>query len=178
MWIDVKIPYEPNEKLAYAYNRAIKGSTAPWVLLLDHDVFLGLNPEWYNICLKAIKDTESVSMSNVVLFTCTTNGNSDRVQCPVVSIDKTSDLNVHVAKAKKARVIARLKREEITDKYIAGCFMLVKRTYVEDYPFKDQGKGVNKVDQAFMQEILDNGYRGMVLKSLYVYHMKGVRKWK
>ena len=45
MWIDVRIPYDENNHLAAAYNRALKESSAAWILFLDHDVFL-LNPRY------------------------------------------------------------------------------------------------------------------------------------
>ena len=84
MWIDVKIPYEPDDKLAEAYNRAMVNTTAPWVLLLDHDVFLALNPHWYEMCLEVVERVDN----DVGMITCVTNGNSDRAQGPGVPISK------------------------------------------------------------------------------------------
>ena len=55
-WIDVRIPYEPGAKLAFAYNRAMQTSTSEWVALLDHDLFI-CNPHWYDMMMEGFKLT-------------------------------------------------------------------------------------------------------------------------
>lgn len=174
MWIDVKIPYEPKGKLAEAYNRAIVSSKAPWVLLLDHDVFLGLNPHWYDMCLETIK---SVPINKVGMISCVTNGNVGRAQEPYIH-DKTPDIDEQVLLAKAAYDKYGLTLQKAENKYLAGYFMLVNRKAWQHIRFQNQDKGVNKVDHDFCQRLLDGGWEIMVMKGLYVYHRKHVRKLK
>jgi hypothetical protein len=176
MWIKVAIPYEPEGKLAFAYNREMEDTNAPWVALCDHDLFLSCNPHWYEMCLEAVKSVDE----DVVMLTCTCNGNSDRAQAPVVTISKTPSIDYHVHQAKRAFRRAGDRLDDVLDNQVAGFFMLVRRSYWEQHPFKCQGKGVNKIDHAYIQEILDNGYKIKVMKGLYMYHRKKVRKlnWK
>jgi hypothetical protein len=54
--IDVRIPFEPGGKLGEDYNRIMRETPHDWVLLLDHDVILSVNPIWYWICQQAIQN--------------------------------------------------------------------------------------------------------------------------
>jgi len=174
--IDTVIPYGLNHKLADEYNRRMRESQHEWVLFVEHDVFVSLNPHWYEMCIEATKTCGP----NVGLITCVTNGNTGRAQEPFKYIGKTPDLDRHVEAAWE---IYQAKGNELTDatnKFIAGYFMLVNRKIWQDVQFKDQGKGVNKIDQDFCERLLVNGYKIKVMQGLYVYHRKGVRKlnWK
>jgi len=61
MFIDVRIPWEPGKKLGYAINRTME-TVRGNVLILDHDVFLSLNPHWYQICENAIEVLKNRTM--------------------------------------------------------------------------------------------------------------------
>jgi len=145
-------------------------------------IFLG--PQFvvsnHNFPLYSVEAVIQMVEDDVMLITCTTNGNEGRAQEPVVSINKTPDLDYHVMLAKKAYKRAGMRMADATDNGIAGCFMLVRRLYWESNPFECQGKGVNKIDHNYIGRILEQGYKVKVLKGLYIYHRKYVRKlnWK
>jgi len=174
MWIDVKIPYGPDGQLAEAYNRAMLNTTAPWVLLLDHDVFLSCNPHWYAICLEAIGKAEEDSA--VGLLTCVTNGCSDRPQGPGVEITKIPDIDTHVDIAHQLYKTHGSSIKRVDSFYIAGFFMLVNWKVWRILKFQHQGKGVNKIDQDYCKRLLANGHSIYTMPGLYVYHRKNVRK--
>lgn len=164
MWIDVKIPYEPQERLAEAYNRAMATSQAAWVLLLDHDVYVALNPLWYDICLQTI---EQLSNQPVGLITCRECGNYD---------DYDVRLNHYVEHAKEEYEQGlRLRRIERPEE-VAGYFMLVNHRAWMISQFRGVGKGVNKVDHDFARRLIEKNYKLYMIEGLWVYHRRGVRK--
>lgn len=173
MWVDVKIPYEPDHRLAYAYNRAVSETTAPWVLILDQDVTL-VNPHWYEMCLEAVKQVPDAG-----LITCVMNGCSDRPQRPDCEITKSPDRTVHEAKALEVYKKHGSKLIEVTDDRIAGYFMLVNCAVWKKLAFSDDD-GRYKVDQNFCRRLLKRGYKIYLMPGLYVYHRRGMRKlnWK
>lgn len=174
--INVVVPYGLNNKLAEAYNRSIEDSKQEWVLFVEHDIFLACNPHWYEMCIDAIKK----GGEKVALFTCVMNGNGGRAQEPYYYIGKTSDIDKHVEVAER---IFRAKGNEllnVTNKLISGYFLLVRKKVALEIPFRDMGKGVNKIDYDFCDRLLKAGYEIKVMTGLYVYHRRGVRKlnWK
>ena len=170
MWIEVKIPYEPRRALAFAYNRAMETAQSEWVLLLDHDVFLALNPHWYEMCLAVIEGLEG---TKAALVTCMTGGTQRRQaqRVPLVS----NDFETHQAKA-----------IDLWEKYgcelekakgpITGFFMLVKKDAWKKILFADQRRGINNVDTDFCERLLKKGYEIYVMKGLYVFHKRKIRK--
>ena len=165
MWIDVKVPYEPGKKLAFAYNRALSETTAPWVLLLDHDISL-VNPQWYEVCLQVI---ERLKDTRVGLITCVTSGKTRAFQQS--SFTNTDRMEYHIKKA--LQVYEQYGNQVIkVNTTITGFFMLVKRAVWEQVKFKDMGHGVNKVDIDFSSRVLRAGYSIYVMKGLYVYHRR------
>lgn len=172
MWIDVKIPYEPKNRLDIAYNRAMENTTAEWVLLLDQDVFL-CNPHWYKICLMAI---EKLKDENVGLISCMTNG---PVQKKIQRIDGkvTNNIDYHIKISIQVFHKHKLTLEKINVP-ITGFFMLIKRSVWEKIKFNKVQKGVGKIDRNFSQRVLDVGYNIYLMRGLYVYHRRGLRKLK
>lgn len=173
MWVDVKIPYEPDHRLAYAYNRAVSETTAPWVLILDQDVFL-CNPHWYDMCLGAIEQAPDAG-----LITCVMNGCSDRPQRPDCEISKSTDLSVHEKLAREVYEKHNTNLIEINDSRVAGYFMLVNRKVWEQIKFEPK-KGPYSVDNYYCERLLKSGYKIYLMPGLYVYHRRGMRKlnWK
>lgn len=172
MWIDVKIPYEPN-RLVDAYNRSMRETTAPWVLLLDHDVFLALNPHWYDMSLEVIN---KVNYKNTGLITCTMNGCSDRPQAPDHPITKTPNLDEHVEIANCLYQKHGTSLKPITNYLVAGYFMLINRYIWSKLTFTVNGGKKYKLDQYYCQRLLKNRYKIYLMPGLYVYHRRGVRK--
>lgn len=172
MWIDVKIPYEPNNRLDIAYNRAIENTTAKWVLLLDQDVFL-CNPLWYKMCLNAVKQLNN---NGTGLISCMTNG---PVQKKIQRVDgvTSADINEHIGISKQIFQRFGSTLEEIHVP-ITGFFMLVKRQVWEQVKFEKVRQGVGKIDRDFSQRLLDAGFSIYLMKGLYIYHRRGLRKIK
>lgn len=170
MWIDVKIPYEPQERLADAYNRAMATSQATWVLLLDHDVYVALNPLWYDVCLGIV---ERLGRSRVGLITCRECGNYDDYDVRLC----------HYVKHAKKEYKQGLRLRQITRvEEVAGYFMLINHHAWKITQFRSIGKGVNKVDHDFARRLMEKKYELYMIDGLWVYHRRGVRKlrgeWK
>jgi GT2 family glycosyltransferase len=172
MWIDVRIPYEPKNRLDVAYNRAMENTTAEWVLLLDQDVFL-CNPLWYKICLKTI---EKLKGENVGLISCMTNG---PVQKKIQRADgiNSDKIDEHINKSREIFRKYGLNLQKINVP-ITGFFMLVNKTVWENVKFEKIKCGVGKIDRVFSQRVLDAGYSIYLMNGLYVYHRRGLRKLK
>lgn len=168
--IDVRIPYGIGGTLAEAYNEAMQSSKQDWVLLLDHDVFLALNPYWYEMCCAAVKAHPSAGA-----FTCVTYGRNgfDEDQTP------TDDINTHQQIAHDIYNKYGNINESVNAYQLPGFFMLVNKSVWKSIGgFKTQGKGVNKIDHDFFRRVLEGNYHIYIMKGLYVYHKKGVRKLK
>lgn len=171
LWIETKIPYEPGHRLADAYNRAMRESSAPWVLLLDHDVYLACNPHWYEISLEVVGSFHN----DVGMVTCKMNGCKNRPQDPMIPITKETDLAVHEGIAHNLFKRWGSSLMEVKTNLVAGYFMLVNRQIWKEIPFSPRN-GRYKVDQTFAGDLLKNDYKIYVMNGLYVYHRRGGRK--
>lgn len=174
-YIDVKIPYKPNQKLAMAYNRAMENTDTNWVLLLDQDVFL-CNPLWYESCLEAIKRVGD----NMGMVTCVASGFSNRKNTPQrAEIEcRTSNIEDHFRISHQLYNKYGIGLEETRAKNLAGYFMLINRNAWENVKFRDMGRGIIGVDYDFVRRLYNYNYKIYVMKGLYVYHRTGVRKMK
>jgi GT2 family glycosyltransferase len=162
--IDVMIPYEPGGKLGWDYNRIMKEAKHDWVLLLDHDVFLSLNPNWYHICQQVIENEK-----NVGIFTCKTNAHHSNTGQQDPDAPESNDILEHIEFSRK-----------IWDRYqyscsdmgkISGFFMLVNKIAWQKaggFP----GKAMFKEDWGFSRKVKQAGYRLSLINGLYVYHLK------
>jgi GT2 family glycosyltransferase len=171
MWIDVKIPYEPEKRLANAYNRAMENTTAEWVLLLDHDVSL-VNPLWYDMCLKGIQNVEG---KNAGLITCVTSGKTRSPQ--QIEKENSSNIEDHIEIALKQYQSYRtiVKENNMT---ITGFFMLIRKSAWEQIKFRHSKNGIDKIDIDFSKRLLEAGFTIWVMPGLYVYHRRGFRNIK
>jgi GT2 family glycosyltransferase len=162
--IDVRVPYEPEGKLGWDYNRVMSETDHDWVLFLDHDVLLALNPNWYHICQKVIEQERKVGV-----FTCKTNAHhSDTGQCDE-SAPNTDCLFEHVLHAKEVWDENQYKCSDVNK--TSGFFMLVnKKAWKMAGGFP--GVGMFKEDWNFTRAVKRAGYRLVLIEGLYVYHMK------
>jgi GT2 family glycosyltransferase len=170
MWIDTFIPYGPEQQLAEAYNRCMHMAQSDWVLLLDHDVYLATNPVWYKICSACIEKVDS----SVAMLTCVTYGRNG-FDLPVTQSD---DIERNMLYAGRIYNEYGHQLENVENYRRAGFFMLVRKTAWIQFPFRDQGRGVNKIDHDFCKRILDSGLTIKVMKGLYVYHRKHRKRSK
>ena len=176
-WIDVKIPYEPECQLAHAYNRAMETTTAPWVLLLDQDIFF-CNPNWYQMCLDVIGQLQE---SRVGLITCVTNGihRANKTTQKAERIVRSDCIEKHVEVAKYLYRKYKTQVRKIDWRKITGFFMLIKKEVWKEIKFQDQGAGLGYVDWDFSTRLLRAGYEIYLVPGLYVYHRRGLRGvWK
>lgn len=160
--IDVRIPYEPEGKLGWDYNRIMRETQYEWVLTLDHDVLL-LNPNWYHICQLAVEQHP-----NAGLFTCKTNvkhsdtGQMDPNAPPSQCIDDHQEYAKSVWDTNGMHVTPITKA--------SGFFFLMSVKAwksVGGFP----GKGMFKEDWDYCRRIRPT-YEILRLDGLYVYHMK------
>lgn len=169
MWIDVKIPYEPEKRLAVAYNRAMEDSSADWVLLLDHDVFLACNPYWYGMCLNAINTLKN---ERVGLITCVTSKTNNTCQRAAIQV-RTDRIKHHI---RVATQLYRLYKSTVVpwedSFHVAGFFMLVNKSAWEQVRFVSMRKGIDKIDHDFARRLMENGYKIYTLPGLYVFHYR------
>lgn len=166
--IEVHIPYALDGDLAREYNTTVHNANTDWVLLLDHDVFVSLNPLWYRMCIDAVNSVGN----SVGMITCVEYGrNGFDLEVPNVG-----DIDTQIQYAKELYRKYGNELVEVENYRRAGFFMLVRKDIVDRFPFLSQGKGVNKIDHDFCRRITEAGYRIMIMKGLYVYHRRGVRK--
>lgn len=167
--IDVRIPFEPGGRLGWDYNRVMNQSESDWVLLLDHDVFLALNPHWYMICQKVISECEK----DVGAFGCYANriGNTQQL---IEGDPSAWDDGVprHIEFAKK--VFAKHQYSTTQIDRITGMFMLIR---------KEAWRGVGGfkkltlfgVDTQFSKQLTRGGWKLMRINGLYIYHLRNIR---
>ena len=164
MKIDVRIPYEPGGKLGWDYNRIMMETPHDWVLFLDHDVFLALNPNWYHICQKVMQNHPSVGV-----FTCKTNAKHSNTGQQDVDAPGSDSIAEH---QEYAKVVWDKNNYSCTPvSKISGFFMLVSKKAWKDaggFP----GKAMFKEDWDFTRKVKNAGYKLMIINGLYVYHMK------
>ena len=172
--IDVKIPYTLNGNLGKEQNRIISQSQNRWVLSVDHDVLLAVNPHWYYLCVKAIN--KYATQNKIGIFTCYTNDIGDGVnphEQRYASGVLGDDVYEHVGAAKYVFATNQYQCTDITHtEKFAQFFMLVnKEAWQKAGGFKD---GFFDSDRKFAKRIKRAGYKIYRIDGLYVYHMHNV----
>jgi GT2 family glycosyltransferase len=175
MHIDVYIPYEPCSRLGRAYNRAMEQSK-DWVLFLDHDLFL-CNPNWYDICLDAIKKIGK----RAGWITCMTNNipaNYQRADIIMSGVPENNDLVQHINYAKRLDKQFNGIYEEAKESGgklpdFCGYFILThKEAWQKAGGFKDDFY----VDCWYGWALYKAGYKLIRIPGLYVYHLGNEKK--
>lgn len=159
--IDVRIPYEPGGRLGQDYNRIMATTPCEWVLFLDHDVMLALNPHWYHLCQRAIEQRR------FGLATCWTNAPHSNTGQQWISGAETIDEHRQIA-----RNVHSQYGYALTDlDKASGFFMLVNKqawSAVGGFP----GVGMFREDWQFCAKLRRAGWAIVRIDGLYVYHAK------
>lgn len=171
LFIDVKIPYEPQGRLAHAYNRAMETTTASYVLFVDHDVFLATNPLWYDLCLSAIQQLKDKKWGWIT-------ARCNRIACPGQKYaldEKSNDIIRHIEIAKGLYKKEGDKVVPYTDDYpLGGFFILTNKTAWDAVGgFKDVGTGIFSVDNKYDEDLRKKGFGLFLMAGLYFYHLRG-----
>jgi len=180
-FIDVKIPFEPGKRLGYAISRAME-TVEDWVLILDHDVLVSLNPYWYQICQRAINEVGE----DAGWITCVTN----KIGCPLQKADysieggdyrynkdydsRTMDMHFALAEELYKNNCGKIKDiTEIAKRWkLSGFFILTRKKVYMDVKEKcglpdDKFLGW---DNYYNDRLLALGYKLYLMQDLYVYH--------
>ena len=175
LWIDVKIPYEPNDKLAYAYNRAMESTSAEWVLFLDHDLFI-CNPHWYKMCIGAIKQLKGKKVGWIT-------AKCNRIGCPAQRLSKkwpnpsdADDILQHINIAKQ---LYKEKGQWITktNAILSGFFILTNKTAWQSVGgFRHMNKAIFGIDSEYCGCLIKQGFGLYVMEGLYFYHLYKQKK--
>lgn len=174
MWIDVRIPYELSNQLAKAYNRALKESSAEWILFLDHDVFL-CNPKWYEMCLLAIGQLKRDARAACITCVC---GGERHKRTMAAKGTPSDNIEHHIRESIIHYQHYKVKLEQIQE-YAAGFFMLVNRKHAQDIGgFVQQDHSINNIDIDFGNRLLAAGYHIYLMRGLYIYHRRGMKHLK
>jgi len=167
--IDVRIPFEPGGRLGWDYNRVMNEAKSDWVLLLDHDVFLALNPHWYMICQKVISECED----DVGAFGCYASNIGNLQQRIAGSPSRNNDaIPKHIEFAKKVFDEFRYSTTQIDR--ITGMFMLIRKA-----AWKSVGGFANLrifgADRKFSGQLIKGGWKMMRINGIYIYHFRDIR---
>lgn len=166
--IDVRVPFEPGNLLGWDYNRVMKESKHDWVLLLDHDIFLALNPHWYMICQRVISECKK----DVGAFGCYASiiGNLEQRagDCP----SREDGIPKHREFAKRLFDKHHYSTTQIDR--VTGMFMLVRKEAWEKVRgFSKQG--IFGTDYKFSEQLTKGGWKKMRINGLYIYHLRDIR---
>jgi GT2 family glycosyltransferase len=170
--IDVKIPFEPNQRLAYAYNRAMNEAAAEWVLFLDHDIF-ACNKHWYEMCQKAIFQLESLRPDGLPptgWISAVTNRIGNPAQ-KVQDAPDTEDIGMHCVFARDLYQKHDCKVERCTGA-MSGFFILTNKTaWKKAGGFNENRKRLLGVDNLYSRDLSLAGFAHYRMPGLYYYHI-------
>ncbi len=173
MYIDVRIPFDENNRLAMAYNRALADGISEWVLFLDHDIFL-CNPLWYEMCLKAIESLRDDPKAACI--GCVSGG--DRHQRTMKDgFTPMANIDYHIKQAGGLYNTYGNLVERISI-HVPGFFMLLNRRIAEVIKFRQTNSSINNIDKDFGSRLMESGYHIYHMKGLYVYHRRGMKHLK
>jgi GT2 family glycosyltransferase len=134
-----------------------------WVLIIDHDILL-LNPLWYSICQRAIRENPGAGW-----FTCYTN----RIGCKLQRVDgvQNNDIEAHRILAKHIYDMNRGMVLDCTNRpgNFSGFFILTRKTAWEKCG-KFREDSFFAVDEDYCQKLRRTGYKVCIMQDLYVFH--------
>ena len=167
--------------LGFAIKRAM-AKVDDWALVLDHDVFLSLNPLWYEICLNAIEKVGH----NAGWITCNTN----QIGCPLQKTDynfekgdynyskeyDTNDMRKHFEIAERIYKERKGQIKNITEQAkkhpLSGFFMLINKNafnkVIEKFELSDS-KFIG-FDTWYCARLIELNYNIYIMQDIYVYH--------
>ena len=160
--IPVAIPYRINNELGQAYNYLME-SIEDWVIFIDHDILLGLNPFWHQICLDAIEKVGH----KAGWITCRVN--TGRKEQKINESSKEIEGHYNLAKKRYKQYKGQLTDVTDTCGKFAGNFILThKKAWKDAEGFKE---GFMGVDFNYYYRLRKAGYRFYEMEDLYVYHL-------
>jgi len=161
------IPYIPNGMVGRAYNKTME-KIDDWVIFYDHDVLLGTNPYWYDICFNAIQQIGHIGG----WFSCYTNRIGCRLQKAPNVDRKTDDIKYHREYARQLYKNNFGKIKDVTKvrgSRFSGMFILThKKAWQDAGGFSENG--FFGVDVRYYTALKHAGYRVFIMQDLYVYH--------
>jgi len=173
MYIDVRIPFDEEGRLARAYCRALSDGISDWVLFLDHDVFL-CNPRWYEMCLEAVETLRQDPKAAAIGCLCGGEHHKRTVEEKGVPTDKL-DLYIQESMDYYYEFGNMLQR---IHEPIPGFFMLLKREVARELGFVQRKRSINNIDTDFGNRLMKAGYHIYQMRGLYVYHRRGMKHLK
>lgn len=168
--IDVRIAYEPDRKLAFAYNRIMEETVCEWVLFLDQDLFI-CNPHWYTMCLEAVN-----SYPQAGIISAKTNRINNSYQLDK-DAPRTDNILDHISYSNF--LWKKYKNSIIECKTnFSGFFILTSKTAWKEAKGFDESinKGLSKVDIFYSRKIKEKR-KLYLMEGLYFYHLYK-SKWK
>lgn len=173
--ITVMMAYEPGQKLAYAYNRAMQLAGTEWVLFLDHDLFI-CNKHWYEICLEAVANAPE--NAGWITAVCNRIGNPNQRAASKQGLTPpdTEDLAPHCTFAKAlhnewGNTLVRCRGA------MSGFFILTSQTaWQAAGGFDENRQRLLGVDNLYSRDLGRAGYWFYKLPGLYFYHMYRKKK--
>lgn len=175
MRLDIIIPYEPKKELGRAYNRAVKYSTAQWILFVDYDVLI-LNHKFYDICVSAIEKAGPAAG----WITARTNrlGPLTKIHQLDSHAPQSDDIQLHSEYARQLYATHGDSVVDITNESkqvpLSGFFILTPKRVAETVLFRD---GFLGVDNWYCQDLLAQNYTTWLIPGLYCYH-RYTRDWR
>jgi len=171
MFIEVKIPYEPGN-LALAYNRAMETAKSDWVLLLDHDVFIACNKNWYDILLEVVNRVDE--KAGLITCVCYKVAGKNPPQKAEIYLN-SYDIRNHIKIANYLFRKYGIQLVELDTHKIAGMFMLVNKKAWQKVKFRNVRNDIYFIDWDFCKRLREAGYKIYLLPGLYVFHARRSR---
>lgn len=166
---DITIPFSPTRALGAAYNDAMERSNKDFVLLLDHDVLLGLTGKWYDLCMNVISNHDF----DVATCWCNQGGSAHR---GVISLPEYSSPEMKHQMMVAERIWSEHGYSVTPINCLTGFFMLVnKKSWKEMGGFPEE-PCISGIDQDYMRRLNDESRTILRINGLYVYHNKS-RSW-
>lgn len=171
MYIDVRIPFDEEGRLARAYNRALADGISEWVLFLDHDVFL-CNPRWYEMCIEVIEQLQRDPKAACIGCECGGEHHKRTMEQLGPPNSRIEDhIEISLGKYFKHGTIV----QQISVP-VPGFFMLLKREVGREIGFVQRKRSINNIDTDFGERLMKAGYHIYQMRGLYVYHRRGMKK--
>lgn len=153
-------PYDPQKRIGFAHNEAVKQINDPnaWICLRDADTMF-LTPDFGNIIEKAIE----AHGNDYQLFGCLTNrlGVSHQLYDGLIA---NSDMTYHIDIAEQCKGNNSVKECYL----VAGMFLLFqKKTWIKAGGFKPS----IHFDRDFSNDIIKSGGRLGIIQSVYLFHL-------